>query len=101
MAITVNSRQEVKTLKGMEEKYGLAFSTTDASGTITLGGMKVIESASFGIVGTPAADEVLSLNEATHMSQGKIIVSAGVIVITRTGASKTSGLQFFLRIEGY
>lgn len=105
MSITVNGRS-VRRLVGSQnnvlmETIHCAFSTTDANGTIPTQ-LKVIEGYSYGWVGTPAADEILSLDETTHQdAKDNIVVASKVVTAKRTAASKTSGLKFFLQLWGY
>jgi hypothetical protein len=77
-----------------------AFVTTSATLEVTLP-FTNLESHAFGIVGTPAADEVLSIDETVVGTPGSDAVIRGsngsmVVTVTRTGASKTSGLVFGL-----
>ena len=57
-------------------------------------------------IGTPASDEILSVDETLSGTAGEndaaIVGTNGstTLTVTRTGASKTSGLKFFWRAVG-
>lgn len=78
-----------------------AFTTTGATKTVTVP-LRSVEAVMVIAIGTPAADEVLSVNNTVTGTSGtdaaRINGSNGVtgLVVTRTGAAKTSGLKFSL-----
>jgi hypothetical protein len=82
-----------------------AFTTTGATVTVNVPMGRVEHFEAFAI-GTPAADENLSANNTVSGTVGNndaaIVGTNGVtpITLTRTGASKTSGLKFFWRAVG-
>lgn len=83
-----------------------AFTTTGATKTVTVPFGRV-ESVLLTPVGTPASDEVLSYNNTVGGTAGNddayVAGSGGStdITVTRTGASKTSGLKFAILAIGY
>ncbi len=77
-----------------------AFSTTDASGTIPTP-LKMLDDWCIHALTAPAADEQIYLTEISHLVKGYIVVASGVLTITRTGASKTSGLVFKIAVWGF
>lgn len=86
---------------GRQMEWGCgAFSTTDASGTIATKLRTVDHFVAFPI-GTPASDEIISLNETVGATTGRFSPASNVINVKRTGASKTSGLQFFFMAWGW
>lgn len=77
----------------------VAFSTTDATVEVPCGGLKRVIAVATA-AGTPAADEILSINET--VTDGMYDVPAsGTITLTRTGASKTSALKVAVLMTGY
>lgn len=105
MALTVSNFKEraIKTGQaGYTEVSGVAvFSTTDASGELPCR-INRVEEFSYTWIGTPASDEVLSVDEAAQLNSGVVVrPSGGTITLKRTGAAKTSGLAFFFRYRGY
>lgn len=70
----------------------VTFSTTDATGNLKLANIRTLEGIWFTPHAAPAADEQVycgELGSAFPVAVG----SDGYVVITRTGASKTSGLK--------
>lgn len=82
-----------------------AFTTTGATKVCTIP-MGRVESVQLTAIGTPASDEELSVNNTVSGTAGQddaaIVGSNGStdLTVTRTGASKTSGLKFFLTAIG-
>jgi hypothetical protein len=85
-----------------------AFSTTDATKEVSIPFGR-IESISLTAIGAPAADEVLSVDETVSGTagtdaaniRGSNSTGGTTVTVTRTGASKTSGLKFSLAATGY
>lgn len=82
-----------------------AFTTTGATVTVNVP-LSSVEFAVAFPIGTPASDEILSVNNTVVGTVGddtaKINGTNGNtgLVITRTGASKTTGLKFCLATLG-
>lgn len=91
MALTSVNNQSGKVPMGQNGRVFVwgtfAFTTTAASGTLKLP-VRQLESLVITPCGTPASDEVVS---GPANTSGVVDASSGV-TITRTGASKTSGL---------
>lgn len=96
------SIEKIKRPGGGYEVSGITtFTTTGATKTVPAKGLRRLVACHATAVGTPASDEVLSINE-TVGADGRIDVPAdGEITITRTGAVKTSGLAFSYTLIGY
>lgn len=78
-----------------------AFNGQAATGELDTGGLLVIESFSLTPIGTPAADENLSINETVN-AQGQIVVADDrKVTVTRTGAVKTADLKVAYTLRGY
>lgn len=85
--------------RGYRELRGIgAFNLTDATGTLSVPGMNFIDSVQLTAMGSPAADEILSVTDT--ITSGRIAPTSGAITIQRTGAAKTSGLKFSFVIRG-
>lgn len=84
--------------KGYRELRGVgAFSTTDATGTIAVGGFNRIDSVTLTPATAPATDETLY---CAANSGGTYAISSNAITIGRTGASPTSALKVCFVIKG-
>jgi hypothetical protein len=86
---------------GRRHQWGTAaFTTTGTTCTIPVD-LRVVEAVILTPVTTPATDETLSWGD-TLGTDGKFTVGAtGNVTVSRTGASKTSGLQFSYLIIGW
>lgn len=80
----------------------ISFTTTSATVEVPCKGMTSVIAVATAI-GTPASDEVLSFDEASLLdTNGYIAVpNTNSITLTRTGASKTSGLTVAVVLYGY
>lgn len=82
-----------------------AFTTTGATKSVEIP-LTHVEGFSFGLIGTPASDEILSIDNTVTGTAGEDAAIVGTngrsttLVVTRTGASKTSGLKFSLTVWG-
>jgi predicted amino acid dehydrogenase len=82
-----------------------AFVTTGATKTVNVP-LSRVEAVNLTAIGTPAGDEELSVNNTVTGTLGDdtaaIVGSNGNtgLVVTRTGASKTSGLKFSIEAIG-
>jgi len=79
----------------------VAFTTTGATVEVNCGGFTKISGASALALGTPASDEVLSFNETATAGEFMDVPTSGTITLTRTGASKTSGLKVSVVLFGF
>lgn len=107
----MTSRRKMRIGSGGNDKWlfqGIfAFTTTGATKTVTVP-MGRVESVQLTAIGAPASDEELSANNTVSGTVGNddaaILANnpgSTDITVTRTGASKTSGLKFALWAVGY
>ncbi len=103
MAITVIKTETFEMHQGhrgyREVRKRCAFSTTDASGTVDITPLMRVEHVDITPGGTPASDEIIS-GPIIDPTTGVVTVASNAVTITRTGASKTSGQVFWLRLQG-
>lgn len=102
----VNMKRKLK-VDGHTFYHGIfAFTTTAATATVVVPCGRVLTPVALAI-GSPASDEVLSVSNTVAGTAGTddamIVGENGstTLTITRTGASKTSGLKFALMAIGY
>jgi hypothetical protein len=86
---------------GFMEYFGIGqFNAADASGDLKVPIGRILD-VQLTPLGAPAADEILSVNEAAALNKGVLTRPAdNRLTITRTGAVKTNGLRFFYRVRG-
>jgi hypothetical protein len=104
-------RRKIKMAGGQTGRYSIggifAFSGTGATVTVNLPFQVKVEEVQVTPIGTVASDEILSVNNTVAGTAGQddsgINATSGsvALVVTRTGAAKTSGLKFSLRAIGY
>jgi len=97
MALTVLGVPQTGVIPGMPGKKFQAgmftFTTTSGTGELPML-LQGVHSIVLTAIGTPATDEVLSVDESALAGDGRISVPAtGTITCIRTGASKTPGLK--------
>ena len=76
-----------------------AFSTTDTTVNVPAGGIRTVYGVQLTPVGSPNANEPLSVNE-TVAADGTFSVGADGVISIKRPAGTTSGLGFFLRVIG-
>jgi hypothetical protein len=86
---------------GYRELRGVAaWPTTNATCTLPVPGLTQVDNVQITAVGTPAADEEQSWSDTLVGGLVAMNTQNPVINLTRTGASKTSGLLFAFRVTG-
>ncbi len=99
-AATILSSNIKHTNKRVQQKIVAAFPTTDLTCTVPVNAsLPFVVPTGLVAIGTPNTGEGLSISEAAHCIQGKIVVNAGVVTVARNGSTQTSGLIFSLTLE--
>lgn len=102
--IAVDRENHERTAQGDVYEGFAKFTTTSATVELPVP-FRRIKSFSLDWCGTPASDEILSVDETPNTDGHEIQLVASAsgqysVTVTRTGASKTSGAAFSFRFKG-
>lgn len=104
MAIVQHGPRRLQKLpKSISEIIGFTWNSTDTTGTITIQLKRIFHATFFAAPALNlAAAESFCITGLTQDSEGFWIVpNNGIITVSRTGASVTTGLAMSVRLEGY